>query len=414
VKDLNLMMSGGKPKGKDNDDVWMLVKPQVDKRHNRGTLKVTWAKGHATEEDVANGRCTLIEQKRNKEADELAEKGRLLRGRSTYLARAAVLRTRMAMVAQTMLLKVWEERRELINNEALRKLALEEELDEVDNHEQEWLAAQEAAYHQDALQEQDVPGAPQEQEAGVGWKDAKRRVPLYTWEVTNGEFMSLLKKDPVKDQIEVGRKNFNYLNDKGIKVAWKPGFPLALWEPVAWWWCQLKWTARAGGRAEGTLAEHQVAWLELVVDFELTTGRACDRDCSSRSPWAARAKLLRVIVKALLAVRGDNWKDLPKAFGDGRKTMTLAPFGAGRLPGLQRRPAFVGGVATIKCIGSNAWAAARSSAIAGDKCVDLGKHTTNYTGFGGEVMFKAGAVQAVEELVKGPALRRRLVGKQPP
>ena len=409
---MNLMMSGGKPKGKDNDDVWMLVKPQVDKRHNIGTLKVTWAKGHATEEDVANGRCTLIEQKRNKEADELAEKGRLLRGRSTYLARAAVLRTRMAMVAQTMLLKVWEERRELIKNEDLRKAAMEEELDEVDNYEQEWLAAQEAAHQEDeeALRQE----APREQEASGGWKEARRRVPLYTWEVTKGEFESGLKNDPVKDQIAEGRKNFSYLNDKGRKVLWKPGFPLALWEPVAWWWSQLKWSARAGGRAEGTLAEYQVSWLELVVDFELTTGRACDRDCPTKSPWATRAKLLRVIVKALLTVRGDNWKDLPKAFGDGRKTMTLAPFGAGRLPGLQRRPAFVGGVATIRCIGSNAWAAARSSAIAGDKFVDSGKHTTNYTGFGGEVMFKAGAVQAVEELVRGPALRRRLVGKQPP
>ncbi len=58
VKDVNSMMPGRKPKGKDNDDLWIRLKPQLEKRSGEGTLKVTWAKGHATEEDVAKGWCT--------------------------------------------------------------------------------------------------------------------------------------------------------------------------------------------------------------------------------------------------------------------------------------------------------------------------------------------------------------------
>ncbi len=95
--------------------------------------------------------------------------------------------------------------------------------------------------------------------------------------------MSLPEENAVKNQAEVGKKSIAYVSDKGRSVLRRPGFPLAVWEPVAWWWSQLQGTVRASERTEGTVAEHQVSYLELLVEFELATRRACDRDDPTKS-----------------------------------------------------------------------------------------------------------------------------------
>ena len=48
-------------------------------------------------------------------------------------------------------------------------------------------------------------------------------------------------------------------------------FPLHLWGEVGSWWSRLSWSDRQPGLLRG------VTWLELLADFELTTGVNCIR-----------------------------------------------------------------------------------------------------------------------------------------
>ena len=98
---------------------------------------------------------------------------------------------------------------------------------------------------------------------------------------------------------------------------------------------KLRWAERSACRTGGNKVSRQVSWLELLVDFELTTGMACQRELEeSKAKWSERAKLLRIIVNAMLKVKGIDWKTIQKGFGDGRAMSSLAVFGAYRLPGL--------------------------------------------------------------------------------
>ncbi len=77
VGQLNELISNGpgKPRN-DNADIWRAIEPLVCEAAGRGQIRVTWTKGHATEEHIAAGRSTPEEKRRNDEVDLLADKGR--------------------------------------------------------------------------------------------------------------------------------------------------------------------------------------------------------------------------------------------------------------------------------------------------------------------------------------------------
>ena len=81
---------------------------------------MTWAKGHATQEHIDKGILTTEEKKRNEEADGYADRGREEHTRNDVNTKAAQQRTQIAMLMQTMMLKVWAKRLELINEEEQR------------------------------------------------------------------------------------------------------------------------------------------------------------------------------------------------------------------------------------------------------------------------------------------------------
>jgi hypothetical protein len=316
------------------------------------------------------------------------------------------------MVAQTMYLKIWEARRELITNDQLRKAAEEAEEDELRAMEDVFMHQEQADHEQEhGVEQQEEPKSVRE-----GWAAVKCKVPLYEWEEpTTASVKCKLEPDPLKDKLtnkvtcsyKVGSKTML------LRVC----FPLRLWEPVAWWWQQLVWTSRAELRPTGcSLASHQVTFLELLVDFELATGVICDRSQVARSSWDTRAKLLRVLIKNVIRLRGGKgWTNLAKSFGEQRAIASLASFGAKRLPGLGRRPVFVNRNSTIRCIATNAWAACKDAAGEHDASSKLGKAATCYAGFGGHANFQPAVVEQVAHLSGGGReVRRRLRGKQHP
>ena len=129
---------------------------------------------------------------------------------------------------------------------------------------------------------------------------------------------------------------------------------------MAWWWQKLQWSERAELRPAGeALSSTQVSYAELLIDFELTTGLRCSKDGQARDSWSERAKLLRVVLKILLNLRGGKGGGLHKFYGEnrGRPSTSLAVFGAKRLPGLNRPPVFALGLSAVRCIATNAWAA---------------------------------------------------------
>ena len=59
----------------DNLDIWESLAAYIRHRAAQGSLRVTWTKGHATDEDIVKGKATEIERNRNFGADELATQG---------------------------------------------------------------------------------------------------------------------------------------------------------------------------------------------------------------------------------------------------------------------------------------------------------------------------------------------------
>ena len=106
----------------------------------------------------------------------------------------------------------------------------------------------------------------------------------------------------------------------------------------------------------------QVTWLELVIDFELSTGLRCQEDRSEERSWEEKAALLKKVVRSLAQARGtEKGNKMIKAYGDNRQVFTLGGFGAKGLGGLDRKPQFLSGLNAVHCIAMNAWRAGEAS-----------------------------------------------------
>ncbi len=121
-----------------------------------------------------------------------------------------------------------------------------------------------------------------------------------------------------------------------------------------------------------------MTWLELVIDFELSTGVMRQRDTANKANWGTRAVLLKHIIKLLMLVRGTRGNLMKLHFGESKQTSSLASFGALKLEGLRRRPVFVKGEASTNCMARNAWAAGKANAEFNNKFQD---HIVCYSGF---------------------------------
>ena len=112
-------------------------------------------------------------------------------------------------------------------------------------------------------------------------------------------------------------------------------------------WSRLKWGPKQPGLLKG------VTWLELLADFELSTGIDC-KFPQIPATWGKRAELLRSVLKLILKVRSPVAEALEVVYGTSRRITALAPFGVLHLGGLTRRPVFAA-EATPKAVAVNAW-----------------------------------------------------------
>ena len=63
VGDINKCINnGGKMHKDDNNDIWKSITSLIAERAKNETIKVTWTKGHATDEDIAKGKASQEEK----------------------------------------------------------------------------------------------------------------------------------------------------------------------------------------------------------------------------------------------------------------------------------------------------------------------------------------------------------------
>ena len=371
VKDVNrCIQNKGKTCKQDNKDIWEAINLYVARRAE--DFKVTWTKGHATEDDIEKGKSSEEERSRNIAADELASKGIKMNEVSNVMIKSAKQRKIVAALQQTKLVKMWLNRQEL----AISDQAEQKQIDE----EAATIAEMEAAFEGKAkLQRKssrstytaERPGNAkaetnfeatgiQEQiareEGRRPWQYVQAKVPTYKWALEQGENKTKLKPDTMPKNLKAGQQSWWYDKPKGGSNRIRIDFPLHLWGEIGNWWQKLKWGERNPGLLKG------VTWLELVTDFELSTGINCKKP-QGKENWGARAELLRGIIKLILKVRGTKANELEWYYGTSKRITALAPFGAKFLSGILRRPTFVAGEATIRAVAVNAWQWAEDSKV---------------------------------------------------
>ena len=328
----------------DNKDIWDAICPLVEEKVNGNKIKVTWTKGHATEEDFERGRTNHEENERNIQADELATEGKKMNEVDAVMVKTARQRKTATALQQTKLVKIWLNRQNLAAMDEAEQMQLDEEEASI-------------AEMQKAFEMKEIPQDPQqgmdeegtkEQEARKPWPFIKFKVPNYRWEIGEGEQCEALKPDTMPPNLKEGQQSWWYDKPTGGNNRIRIDFPLHLWGEVGNWWSKLKWGEQNAGQLRG------VTWLELLADFEIATGINCKRP-QGEANWGSRAELLRGIVKLILKVRGPGVKAMEEFFGTSKRITALAPFGAKFLSGLRRRAVFVAGEATIKAVAVNAW-----------------------------------------------------------
>ena len=114
VGDINrCIQNQGNMHKQDNKDIWDAINPLVEERARHNTIKVTWAKGHATEEDMIKGRTSPEEKARNIAADKLATDGIAMNEADAVMVKAARRRKTITALQQTKLVKIWVNRQDL-------------------------------------------------------------------------------------------------------------------------------------------------------------------------------------------------------------------------------------------------------------------------------------------------------------
>lgn len=93
---------------------------------------------------------------------------------------------------------------------------------------------------------------------------------------------------------------------------------------------------------------HKITWLELLVDFEFTSGCLCMRDAASTLNCGKRVVLLKHIVKTMLTIRSEGVNSLKAFYGEDKNVSALASFGCLHADGIQRRPRFLRGCCNDK------------------------------------------------------------------
>ena len=111
----------------DNKDIWETVKPLIAGSARKDALKVTWTKGHATEEDIAKGKTNQEDKIRNIAVDKLASEGIKMNEADGDIVNVAKQRKISAALHQIRLVKMWRNRQELAACDQAEQHQMDEE-----------------------------------------------------------------------------------------------------------------------------------------------------------------------------------------------------------------------------------------------------------------------------------------------
>ena len=205
---------------------------------------MTWTKGHATQEHIGKGILTEEEKRRNEEADWYADRGREEHTRNDVNTKAAQQRTQIAMLMQTMMLKIFARRLELINEEEQRIANEDNEHYELEQ-ESANLAELEALFLDAAAEESSV-SREEEQEVNhptttttvatttttvttttTSWQEIKKKTPGYAWKGVDIADHLALKPDNLIENLKAGQKKYTVEVLRGkarIRITFPSGY----------------------------------------------------------------------------------------------------------------------------------------------------------------------------------------------
>ena len=153
--------------------------PLIAERAKEGTIKITWAKGHATDEHIASGKTSHGEKARNIEADKLATAGIAMKNADGTMVKAARQRKTVAALQQTKLVKMWLNRPELAALDQAEQQQLDEEAEEITEMQE---AFKEARSPQSQLEKMGTVKGSTDEDGRRPWQYVKIEVPAYKWE----------------------------------------------------------------------------------------------------------------------------------------------------------------------------------------------------------------------------------------
>ena len=190
----------------DNNDIWEAITGQKEERIKEEAIKVTWKKGHATDEDIAKGKARQEERSRNGEADKLATQWFASNSIDCVMVKAAKQRKTVAALQQTKLVKMWLNRQEV----TALDLAEQQQLDE----EAQVIAEMQEAFKEKESKEQkpeegiETPGTKEGERRP--WQYVKIKVPTYQWENGKGDHSTKLKVDILPDNLKEEQQSWWY------------------------------------------------------------------------------------------------------------------------------------------------------------------------------------------------------------
>ena len=111
---------------KDNTDLWSRVLHKLHRRQR--FIKISWIKGHATQEDIQKGTSSLQHQIGNNAADLLANAGSAMIALPNLILQGHLLKRHIVIAIQAMLLACYTKRQEARQDSAL-ETAIERQLE---------------------------------------------------------------------------------------------------------------------------------------------------------------------------------------------------------------------------------------------------------------------------------------------
>lgn len=174
----------------DNVDIWPAVIRCLRQRAAAHAIRVTWCRGHTSEEYIATGLLTNIDRDGNNGADELATQGIIKNVNHRRVIRAARQRKTIIVLQQAMQRDIWRHRHARIEVDKIEAASFEAEAAETEALEREFAHAP-----GETIEFATDSNVHDLQTGRLGWQAARLRVPAYQWEQVEGSSAFPLQPD---------------------------------------------------------------------------------------------------------------------------------------------------------------------------------------------------------------------------